>query len=131
MADSMRGKYHKKMFRREFEAAQQRLRPLGGQVEPGRFDYEAFTYIVPGLTLIFYPHRVSTTGNRHIRVRSAPGADPKLLEKAIFALAENSCTFQYPMDRDLHNRAVSASVQREYASRTALPQKKKPSGTTP
>lgn len=107
--DPNRRRYHK-LFKAEFKAAQERLRPLGGVLLPGEHDYEAFVWSHDGgLRLIFYPHKVRTTGNVHIRVRSV-GDNQALLRKAIFALAENSCTFQYPMDRALHNQAVTAAV---------------------
>jgi hypothetical protein len=113
----MRGKYtQKNMFRREFEAARDRLASLGGSVEPGVNDYEAFTYSAPGVRLIFYPHKTSA-GNHHIRVRAGGKCEPKKLRAAIFALAENSCTFQFPADPSLHREAVSAALQRQIAQR--------------
>jgi hypothetical protein len=114
MADPLRGKYcHKGYHRDEFETAKKRLAPLGGKVEPGVHDYEAFTYERPGLRLIFYPHKTSAQ-NYHIRVRSVGKTDPKVLRKAIFALAENTCTFQYPMDTKLHQEAVNAALKRAH-----------------
>jgi len=116
MSDPMRGKYvRKKAFGAEFQKAQARLAPLGGKVEPGVFDYEAFTYTAPGLKLIFYPHR-TTAGNYHIRIRHVGKPDPKALRAAIFALAENTCTFTYPADYALHGEAVRAALDRQYAA---------------
>jgi hypothetical protein len=107
--DPMKGKYCK-IFKEEFAKARERLAPLGGKLEYGENDYEAFIFKMPGLHLIFYPHMTSA-GNRHIRVRSAGKTDRQLLKTAIFALAENSCTFQYPMDRKLHQDAVMAFLR--------------------
>lgn len=112
MVDPMRGKYTQKgAFKAEFECAKKRLKHLGGEVTPGVHDYEAFIYRADGIRLIFYPHTVKGTGNRHIRVRSAANTDPKKLRAAIFALAENTCTFQYPADRQLHDEAVRAALK--------------------
>lgn len=111
MTDPLKGKYCKKhTFKREFELAKQRLASLGGQVVEGVHDYEAFTYEIEGLKLIFYPHKTSAN-NHHIRIRSVGKTDKSILRKAIFLLAENSCTFQYPMDRQLHNEAVTNSLK--------------------
>lgn len=109
--DPNRGQYHK-LFADEYRKACERLEPLGGRVVWGEHDYEAFTWECDGLRLIFYPHKVRTTGNVHVRVRSV-GSNAQLLRRAIFALAENSCTFQYPMDRVLHDAAVRASIERD------------------
>lgn len=118
--DPLAGKYTQKgQFRHEFAKALKRLQPLGGLVEPGVHDYEAFVYTLPGkLRLIFYPHTVKSTGNRHIRVRVSGRYDPKALRDALFALAENSCTFQCPSHRDLHNKAVSAAIERDLVKKT-------------
>lgn len=112
--DPLAGKYtHKNQFKHEFETARQRLAHLGGKLIPGVHDYEAFIYEGAGVRLVFYPHTVSTTGNQHIRVRATGKPDPKALRAAIFALAENTCTFQFPADRQLHGEAVSAAIRRE------------------
>lgn len=117
MPDPMRGKYtQKSAFKREYETAKERLAPLGGIVEPGSNDYEAFIYTSPGLRLIFYPHKTSA-GNRHIRVRTSGSYDSKKLRAAIFALAENTCTFQFPADTKLHAEAVRAALSRQYNAR--------------
>lgn len=111
-ADPLRGKYtQKNYFRREFETAKARLATLGGDVLPGEHDYEAFTYSAPGIRLIFYPHRTSA-GNYHIRVRAAGKPETKKLRDAIFALAENTCTFQFPAYRSLHDEAVRHNLRR-------------------
>lgn len=108
MADPLRGKYHE-VFKEEYDKAIERLAPLGGEVTPGVHDYEAFYYAAPGLKLIFYPHKTSAK-NYHIRVRAAIKTDRKKLRAAIFALAENSCTFQFPSEAELHQEAVTASI---------------------
>lgn len=119
MADPMRGKYtHKGAFAADFAKAKERLAPLGGKVEPGVHDYEAFTYTAPGVRLIFYPHRTSA-GNQHIRVRVGGKCEPDKLRAAIFALAENSCTFQFPADIGLHGEAVRHALDRRIAGRAA------------
>jgi hypothetical protein len=117
MADPLRGRYTQKhAFRREFETARERLAPLGGTVEPGEYDYEAFIYTAPGIRLIFYPHKTSAR-NQHIRVRVGGKCEPKKLRAAIFALSENSCTFQFPADVQLHNEAVRAALRRDHELR--------------
>ncbi len=92
------------------QAAQQRLAGLGGQLQDSPHDYEVMRWTHPHLTLIFYPHR-TTAGNYHIRVRAAQCTNRKTLEKAIFALAENTCQFSFPTERAIHDRAVRASLQ--------------------
>jgi len=110
--DILRGMYTKKgYFLREFEAAKERLKPLGGEVIPGDKDYEAFIYIAEGIRLTFYPHKTSKTGNRHIRFRSSNNSDPKKVKDAVFALAENSCNFQYPTNPTMHRDAVNHALK--------------------
>jgi len=112
VSDPLKGKYTQaRYFKREFEMAKERLAPLGGEVKPGEHDYQAFVYQAPGLRLIFYPHK-TTAGNYHIRVRAEGKADPKQLEAAIFALAENTCTFNFPAHSEIHHKAVMASIER-------------------
>lgn len=108
----MRGKYHKREFRREFESAKQRLAPLGGKVEPGVHDYEAFTYTAPGIRLIFYPHK-TTAGHRHIRVREGGKCDPEKVVAAVHALHENTCNFHFPKFKDVHFEAMRKAVSRD------------------
>jgi hypothetical protein len=109
---------HKMYFGPEFETAKERLASLGGQVTPGAHDYEAFVYEVEGLRLIFYPHR-TTAGNYHIRIRTSGKFNREVLRKAIFALAENTCTFQFPADPVMHREAVHAALVRETAAQQA------------
>lgn len=113
MADPLKGRYtERRYFRDEFQKAKDRLAHLGGQVIPGLHDYEAFIYESAKLRLIFYPHKTSA-GNHHIRVRTSGKFDKKALRDAIFALAENSCTFQFPADTKLHQEAVFARNTRK------------------
>lgn len=112
MSDPNCGKYAK-LFKDEFAKAKERLAPLGGTVTAGTNDYEAFIYEADGIRLIFYPHKTSAF-NYHIRVREGGKCKPQKLREAIFALAENSCTFQFPANRKLHNDAVSAALDRKY-----------------
>lgn len=112
MSDPLKGKYtQKRYFREDYVKAQDRLRPIGVTVTPGVHDYEAFIAEGPGLRLIFYPHR-TTAGNYHIRVRKGGACDVRRLQDAIFALAENMCTFTYPADYKLHQDAVRAAIER-------------------
>lgn len=111
MGDPLKGRYtERRYFGDEFQKASNRLAHLGGVVSPGVHDYEAFTYESARLRLIFYPHKTSA-GNHHIRVRTSGKFDKKALREAIFALAENSCTFQFPADIRLHEEAVFASLR--------------------
>lgn len=109
MTDPLKGLYlQKRHFKAEFEDAGRRLAHLGGKLEPGVHDYQAFTFTMPGLRLVFYPHKTSA-GHRHIRVRTEGKADQELLALAIQALRKEnySCTFQFPANRDLERRIES------------------------
>lgn len=110
--DPMAGKYTLREFKEEFEKAKARLAPLGGTVSSGVHDYEAFVYDTLDLRLVFYPHK-TTARNYHIRVRTSGKFSREALRKAIFALAENTCTFQFPADTQLHGEAVRAAIRRE------------------
>jgi len=113
MSDPLRGKYtEKRLFRHDFMAAKERLAPLGGKVVAGTNDYEAFIYEGPKLRLIFYPHKTSA-GNYHIRVRPSGKFDMDTLRAALFALEENTCTFQCPTHPKLHDEAVHAAIEAE------------------
>lgn len=117
-SDPRAGKYvgKKGPFNAEFLTAIERLAPLGGVVSPGVNDYEAFVYDVPGLRMIFYPHR-TTARNYHIRMRPTGKVNGEVLRKAIYALAENTCTFQCPSHPELHGQAVRAALRREMEAR--------------
>ena len=118
MSDPLKGKYtHRRHFGYEFETAKARLAPLGGRVVAGMHDYEAFIYEADGVRLIFYPHK-TRPGNYHIRVRTGGTCDPAKVRAAIFALAENTCTFQFPADVHMHREAVFEALRREREART-------------
>lgn len=103
MTDPLKGLYtQKRHFKAEFEDAGRRLAHLGGKLEPGVHDYQAFTFTMPGLRLVFYPHKTSAS-NYHLRVRTEGKADEKLLREAFLALkrGNSGCTFDFPKRRDL------------------------------
>lgn len=107
MTDPIKGLYtQKRHFKTEYEDAGRRLAHLGGKLEPGVHDYQAFTFTMPGLRLVFYPHKTSAS-NKHIRVRAEGKPDSELLFEAIKALRTDnfSCTFQFPSNRDLERKA--------------------------
>lgn len=102
----------RKYWRGDRQKAEQRLAGLGGKLMDSPHAYEMWRWMHPDLTLIFYPHRTSAN-NYHCRVRAGFCSNRDTLRKAIFALAENTCTFQFPTERKWHNEAVSASLSRE------------------
>jgi hypothetical protein len=107
MTDPLKGLYtQKRYFKAEFEDAGRRLAHLGGKLEPGVHDYQAFTFTMPGLRLVFYPHKTSAS-NYHIRVRAEGKADQELLAQAIQALKKDNftCTFGFPADRKLEDES--------------------------
>lgn len=101
----------RKYWAQDRRAAEQRLAGLGGKLMDSPHDYEMWRWMHPDLTLIFYPHRTSAN-NYHCRVRAGYCTNRETLRKAIFALAENSCTFQFPTERKWHNEGVMASLKR-------------------
>jgi hypothetical protein len=102
---------NKKMWANVKRVAADRLSELGGKLMDSPHDYEIARWMNPELTLILYPHKTSAN-NYHCRVRAGFCSNRDTLRKAIFALAENSCTFQFPTERKLHNEAVMASLKR-------------------
>jgi hypothetical protein len=94
------------------QTAEKRLAGLGGKLMDSPHDYEIARWMHPDLTLIFYPHKTSAN-NYHARVRAGYCANRDTLRKAIFALAENTCQFQFPTEREWHNEAVMAAIRRE------------------
>lgn len=62
-------KRYRKDYAKEFGEAQKALSVIPGEFAWSDKDYEAFTFKAPGVSLVFYPHKVSTTLNYHIRVR--------------------------------------------------------------
>jgi hypothetical protein len=103
MTDPLKGLYtQKRYFKAEYEDAGRRLAHLGGKLEPGVHDYQAFTFTMPGLRLVFYPHKTSAS-NYHLRVRTEGKAEEKLLREAFLALKRGNigCNFGFPKRRDL------------------------------
>lgn len=94
MKDPLAGKYQTK-YQREFDIAKGLVDVIGGELEWGVHNYQAFTYEGYGVRLVFYPHR-TTAQNYHIRVRDE-GSEHKRLAEAVmiaFDLAGgNNCTF--------------------------------------
>ncbi len=86
-------KERRKKWHEEFEKA--KALDLPGSLEWSQYNYEAFRYTEPGVTIIFYPHTVKRTFNQHIRVREQHSKD----KDRAFALMrmlnnlENCCTF--------------------------------------
>lgn len=100
----------RRMWANVKQAAQTRLAGMGGELRDSPNDYEVMRWNHPDLTLVFYPHR-TTAGNHHIRVRAQHCKSRILLEKVIFALAENSCQFGFPSEPEIHSRATYAAVK--------------------
>lgn len=95
MSDPDAGKYNK-LFKQQFAIATETLAQRDGQLEWVRHDYQAFIYREPGVCLVFYPHKTSGTGNRHIRVRDQGSKDKKLAKELMESLdraAGFNCTF--------------------------------------
>jgi len=103
---------NRKMWAQVKQTAQERLAGLGGKLLDSPHDYEIARWTNPELTLIFYPHRTSAN-NYHCRVRAGFCSNRETLRKAILALAENTCTFQFPAEREWHNEAVMASIKQD------------------
>ena len=92
--DPNAGKYHK-LYADEFAKAKEALRPYGGELAPGKADYEAFVYKSDSVRLVFYPHKTSAW-NYHIRVRDQGSKDQARLTEILGALriaGGNCCTF--------------------------------------
>jgi hypothetical protein len=102
----------RKYWASDKRAAELRLSGLGGRLVDSSHAYEMWRWEHPELTLIFYPHKTSAN-NYHCRVRAGRCMNRETLRQAIFALAENSCTFQFPTERELHNEGVMAAIRRE------------------
>lgn len=91
-------------------AAQTRLAGLGGKLVASDVQYEVMRWIHGDLVLIFYPHKTSA-GNYHIRVRAGRCTDRSLLRKCVMALAENTCHFQFPSERDFHDEGLRQAIE--------------------
>lgn len=74
--DPNAGKYQR-IFDEEFRVAELVLKPYGGQLVWSDKDYEAFRFVSPNVTLLFYPHKTSSTGNISCRVRDQNSKDKK------------------------------------------------------
>jgi len=82
-------------WQEELTVAKDVLSHYGGEIKVLGYDYEAFRYVSPSVTLIFYPHKTSA-GNYHLRVRSQHSKDKKLAEALMRKLdkaAGYNCTF--------------------------------------
>ena len=101
---------HRKNWKNERAAAEQRLAKMGGRLDWSDADYEVMRWVHPKLTLIFYPHR-TTAGNYHIRVRAGKCLDRALLRECVMALAENTCTFSFPTERAFHDEGVYQAIR--------------------
>lgn len=102
----------RKGWRHIKSVAEQRLAGLGGVLEWSTVAYEVMRWESQNLVLIFYPHRTSA-GNYHIRIRKGRCNDRTLLRKCILAIAENSCNFQFPTERALHDEGVSVALDQK------------------
>ena len=76
----------KKNIERAFWIASDLLLPYGGKLEESEHDYECFTFKTDSVSLVFYPHRTSSTGNYHIRVRDHGSKDKKKAGEIMAAL---------------------------------------------
>jgi hypothetical protein len=95
--DPNAGKYQK-MAKREFAIAGRVLAEAGGELTWSTHDYEAFRFVAPGVRLIFYPHRTSSTGNISIRVRDSGSSNTKLAARLMARLhigSGNDNTFSW------------------------------------
>lgn len=106
MADASKDR---KAWKGVHAAATERLKGFGGALTWSVIQHEVLRWTHPDLLLIFYPHR-TTAGNYHVRVRAGRCTDRKLLRKCAMALAENSCSFQFPTEREFHDEGVRQAV---------------------
>lgn len=73
--DPMAGKYQREA-KHEFAMASLVLKDAPGELSWSSNDYEAFRFVSRDVTLIFYPHATSGTGNVSIRVRQQASKKP-------------------------------------------------------
>ena len=99
----------RKMWAGVRAAAQTRLAGMGGKLVVSDVQYEIMRWVHADLVLIFYPHKTSA-GNYHARVRAGRCVDRLLLRKCVMALAENSCSFQFPSELRFHAEGVRQAV---------------------
>lgn len=87
----------KKAIQEAFDLAHDILDDEVGELSESPHDYQCFTFVGPGISLVFYPHRTSA-GNYHIRVRDQRSGN---VEKAIYLMkllnekAGSNCTFSH------------------------------------
>lgn len=91
------------------QAAEKRLAGLGGRLIDSSVDYEIARWVSPELTLILYQHKTSAW-NYHCRVRAGECKSRDMLRRAIHALAENSCQFQFPSEKKFHDEGVQIAL---------------------
>jgi len=92
--DKNAGKYNK-FYKEEFELASAILKAERGHIEWSTYDYQAFTFKKPMVSLVFYPHKTSA-GNYHIRVRNQGSKDKDQAErimKMLYKKSGHNCTF--------------------------------------
>lgn len=97
MSDIRAGKYQSFGYIRQlFRHAGKILEGLG-TLEWGTHDYQAFTFKSDKVSLVFYPHKVKTTGNHHLRVRDQGSKDKKQAYTYMQALSESTpdCHFSF------------------------------------
>jgi hypothetical protein len=65
------------------------LTPFGFAVERSLADYEIAKVTGHGVSLVIYPHKVSSTGNRHVRIRDNGSKDKTLAAHTIKAMQKS------------------------------------------
>ena len=111
MKDHNAGKYNKH-YKDEFKMAETILQPYAGSLTWSEIDYEAFRFVSPEVTLIFYPHMTSSL-NYHLRVREQNSKNKELANKLMSLLHIGSghwCTFT----RKHHNYNQDFKVAKEH-----------------
>lgn len=110
MIDPNKGRYQKH-FKHEWLMAELILKEFCGELKWSDADYEAFRFRCDGVSLIFYPHKTSGTGNISCRVRDAGSKDAVKL-RDVLALLRIGAGFCNTFSRKLHD-------DWEYTSRLA------------
>lgn len=64
------------------------LTPYGFTVERSFSDYEIAKVTGHGVSLVVYPHTVSSTRNQHVRIKNNGSKDRQLAVQAIFAIQD-------------------------------------------
>ncbi|AJG18857.1 hypothetical protein [Cupriavidus basilensis] len=115
---------YQRLAKQEFSIAEKVLAGAGGRLQWGTNDYEAFRFVSPDVTLIFYPHKTSGTGNTSIRVRdqaSKKKGKAAHLMALLYVGAGNNNTF-YWKDMEyntVHRVAQSAGLEYGWAAKEA------------